>query len=76
MTNKQIISKIKKIQKQVNSIESIPNVSGNIAIDIYIEEKLYNVFEIIQNRIIEEVKFSNNDINIDLFFKWIPKNNK
>ena len=73
MTDTQITNTIKKTQKKVNTLSSMSNLDGDIAINIEIKATDYNEFETVQNRIENEVTIKRNQLNICLFFKWIRK---
>jgi hypothetical protein len=73
MTEKQIKAKIKKLQKQVNTLSSMTDLNGEVSINITIKESIYSAFELIQNRIIREVKIQESELNISLFFIWEQK---
>ena len=69
MTNTQINTQIKKAQKQVNTLLKM-NLEGDVTINIEIKAKDYTSFEIIQNRIEEEVIIERSNLKIGLFFIW------
>ena len=69
MTNAQIENQIKKTQKQVNILSKM-SLDGDVAITININEKDYNSFESIQNKIINEIIIAKTNLKIKLFFIW------
>jgi hypothetical protein len=69
MTNAQIENQIKKTRKQVNTLSKM-SLEGDVTITININEKDYNSFESIQNKIINEIIIAKTNLKIRLFFIW------
>ena len=69
MTNAQIENQIKKTRKQVNTLSKM-SLEGDVTITININEKDYNSFESIQNKIINEIIIAKTNLKIKLFFIW------